>query len=248
VIRAVVVDDEPPARRRLTRMLRRVSDVQVVGEAESGASAVTLIEAIHPVLVLLDIRLPDFDGFTVIHLLTEPLPAIVFITAHDDHAVAAFEAEAVDYLLKPVRQARLEQALGRVRARVGRLDANGSLERVVTARPGAPPLARLAVRDRGRILLIPIPDITSIVVERGLVFVTTVQGRFSTKYTTLQDIERALPPAAFHRIHRQALVRLEHVREVCHADNATARLRLSCGTEVPVSRSHLPQIRALLHL
>jgi len=160
MIRAVIVDDERPARRRLTRMVARVSDVQLVGEAENGASAVELIEAARPDVALLDILLPDFDAFSVIHLVSDPLPAILFVTAHDQHAVAAFEAEAVDYLLKPVRQARLEQALGRVRARVGQADTNGPLERLVAARPGAPPLARLPVRDRGRILIIPVSDIT----------------------------------------------------------------------------------------
>jgi two-component system LytT family response regulator len=248
MIRALVVDDEPPARRRLTRMLRRVQDLQVMGEADTGASAVALIEAVRPDLVLLDIHLPDFDGFNVIRLLTTPLPAIVFVTAYDHHAVSAFEAAALDYLLKPVKQARLEQALGRVRAGVWKAGPTGSLESVVAARPGAPPLARLPVRDRGGVLIVPVSDITSIVVDRGLVFVTTAQGRFSTKYTTLQEIERALPPTAFHRVHRQALVSLDHVCEVYQADNATARLRLSCGAEVPVSRSQLPDIRALLHL
>jgi DNA-binding LytR/AlgR family response regulator len=217
-------------------MLRRVQDLQVMGEADTGASAVALIEAVRPDVVLLDIHLADFDGFGVIRLLTTPLPAIVFVTAYDHHAVSAFEAAALDYLLKPVKQARLEQALGRVRSGVGK------------ARPGAPPLARLPVRDRGRVLIVPVSDITSIVVDHGLVFVTTAQGRFSTKYTTLQEIERALQPTAFHRVHRQALVSLDHVCEVYQADNATARLRLSCGAEVPVSRSQLPDIRALLHL
>ena len=131
MIRALVVDDEPPARRRLTRMLRRVQDLQVMGEADTGAAAVVLIEAVRPDLVLLDIHLPDFDGFSVIRLLTPPLPAIVFVTAYDHHAVSAFEAAALDYLLKPVKQARLEQALGRVRAGVGKADPNGSLESVV---------------------------------------------------------------------------------------------------------------------
>ena len=227
MIRTIVVEDEPPSRLRLSRMLRRVPDVVVVGEAASGAAAVALIESAEPDLVLLDIHLPDIDGFSVLRQLDEPFPAIVFVTAYDEHAVAAFEAEAVDYLMKPVRHARLGLALERVRARQSRAVADQGIRRIAATRPGAPLLARLPVRDRGRVLIVPIVDITSIVVDHGLVFVTTPEGRFSTKYTNLQEIERTLRIDSFQRVHRQAFVNIEHVREVLHADNATARLRLS---------------------
>jgi two-component system LytT family response regulator len=249
-IRALIVDDEELARRRLHRLLAAFADVQIIGEAANGADAVAKIEAEQPDLVFLDVQMPDLDGFAVLRLIeTAPLPLVIFVTAFDQYAVNAFEVCAVDYLLKPVHRQRLEQSLVKAREKLTKPQAHqAQLTQLIQQfqRPVANYLQRLPVRAQQRILILNVEQITSLRVEHGVVCAATAEGEFWTKYTALTELEEVLDPAVFRRVHRQAIVNLNHVREINAFDNNTARLTLTGGQQVNVSRNHLPELRKVL--
>ena len=251
MIRTLIVDDEPLARKRLRTLLAAFADVQVVAEAENGAEAVTKIETQSADLLLLDVQMPDLDGFGVLRMAeTEALPLVIFVTAYDQYAVNAFEVSAVDYLLKPVRRERLAQALARAREQLAaRGQASAHLTKFLQTSAPQPAsyLQRLPVRAHNRILILPIEQITSLKLDRGLVCVTTAEGEFWTKYTTFTELEGLLDPHLFQRIHRQIIVNLNHVREITTFDNNTARLTLTGDLEVNVSRNHLKVLRQTLN-
>ncbi len=250
MMRVLIVDDEPLARQRMRDLLAAHPDVQIAGEAESGAEAVERVETLRPDLLLLDVQMPDVDGFGVLRLLDRAaLPLVIFVTAHDQYAVDAFEVSALDYLLKPISRRRLAEALSKARTQLAtRGQAQTQLTRFLQTLPprGAAYLQRLPVRAQQRILVLGVEQITSLRVDHGLVCATTAEGEFWTKFTTLAEIEPQLDPAIFQRVHRQALVNLNHVREIRPYDNQTAQLTLSSGQQVSVSRNHLPELRKLL--
>jgi len=233
-------------------MLGAFPDVTVVDEAENGPGAISGIESAKPDLLFLDIQMPDLDGFGVLKMVDKQiLPLTVFVTAHDKYAIDAFEVNAIDYLLKPIRRVRLDQALARVRDMLGaRTTAADRLAGFLESDSAQPKsyLQRLPVRAQGRVLILAIDEITSLRVDRGLVFVTTPSGEFWTKYTSFGSLEGQLDPKAFLRVHRQSIVNLNKIREVKSFDNSTARLILSCGREVQVSRAQMRQVREALGL
>jgi two-component system LytT family response regulator len=250
-IRTLIVDDEDLARRRLQRLLAAFPDLQIVGEAADGAAAVTQIETAQPDLVFLDVQLPDLDGFGVLRAVETPrLPLVIFVTAFDQYAVNAFEVSAVDYLLKPIHRQRLAQAVTKARAQLAQPEtASAPLTQLLqqVQRPAAGYLQRLPVRSQQRILILPVEQITALRVEHGVVCAATAEGEFWTKHTALTELEAVLDPAIFHRVHRQVLVNLNHVREINAFDNYTARLTLTGGQQVNVSRNHLPELRRVLN-
>jgi two-component system, LytTR family, response regulator len=252
MIRAMVIDDEPLARNRLRKLLSSVADIEVMAEADSGPDAILKIEEHSPDLILLDIQMPDLDGFGVLRMLDpDALPLVIFVTAYDRYAVDAFEVNAVDYLLKPVRRERLEQALARAREKLkARPDAGREIARFLESISGQSKkyLQRLPARTGKRILILNLDQITSFRIDQGLVFVTAKEGEFWTRYTTFGQLETQLDPNTFLRVHRQAIVNLNHVREVAAFDNNTARLTLSCGHQVDVSRNNIKRLRQALDL
>jgi len=249
-IRTLIVDDEELARKRLRRMLAPFDDIEIVGEAENGAEAVTKAESERPDLLFLDVQMPDLDGFGALKMIElDRMPMVIFVTAFDQFAVNAFEVNAIDYLLKPVHRQRLEQAVAKAREKTSSRDQAG--ERLTQflktfAPPARSHLQRLPVRSQHRILILNVDQITSLRVDRGLVCATTADGEFWTKYTALTELEGQLDPQVFHRVHRQVIVNLNHVREINAFDNNTARLTLTGGQQAPVSRNHLPGLRQLL--
>jgi two-component system, LytTR family, response regulator len=252
MIRTLIVDDEPMARKRLRRMLGAFSALSIVDEAGNGPDAVAAIESAKPDLLFLDIQMPDLDGFGVLRMIDKKnLPLTVFVTAHDEYAIDAFEVNAIDYLLKPIRRARLDQAIGKVTEKLNtRGKSVESLSRFLGSDAASPKsyIQRLPVRGHGRVLILAIDEITSFRVDRGLVFVTAGAGEFWTKYTSFGPLEYQLDPKVFLRVHRQSIVNLNRVREVKSFDNNTASLILSCGREVQVSRAQMKQLREALGL
>jgi two-component system LytT family response regulator len=236
-LRVLVVDDEAPARRRLARMLAAIDGVEVVGEAEDGVVARERIAILAPDLVLLDIHMPGLDGLTLAE--SAPLPAIVFVTAHAEHAVRAFELAAVDYLLKPVTADRLAVAVDRARGRHGTPH-----EAIAAALPAARDAAiapRIVAKDGTRTRLFELADVARLHAEDKYV-VLVHEGREHLLDRSLTDLERALAPFGFLRVHRAELVNLAAVRALLVQDGV-ATLELEDGQHAPVSRRALPELR-----
>lgn len=249
----MVVDDEPLALESLRRLLAREPDVEIVGEADSAASAVEGILERRPDLVLLDIQMPDADGFEVLaRVAPTHLPAIVFVTAHDAHAVRAFEVFALDYVLKPVDPARLRTAVDRFRrtARASDDDGRERLGMLLDALSGRPPdgattpgvLTRFTVRTRDRYHLVPASDVRWIASAGNYAALHTPDGEHLVR-ATLASLERRLDPAVFVRIHRTRIVNVEHVRELVARGHGDYDVVLDDGTRLGLGREYRARIR-----
>lgn len=224
-ISALVVDDEPLARRNLTLLLRRDPDIGSIEECASGAGAVDAIRQRKPDLVFLDVQMPECGGFDVLELLGADLPrAIVFVTAHDEYALRAFEAGALDYLLKPFDDARFERALARAKEKIAHYAADRPAPR------------RVVVKSPGRLLFIDVPDIDW--VEAASYYACLHIGRETHVIRrTLSELERDLGDA-FVRIHRSTIVNLGRVRGLELQSSGEYAVVLRDGVELPVSRRH----------
>lgn len=246
--RAVIVDDEAPARERLSRMIRErlAGRVTVVGEASDGELGLGLIESLSPDLAFVDVQMPVLDGLGMVSRLPAPAPWVIFTTAHDRYAVEAFDAGAVDYLLKPFDQRRLERAVERAES-FGMRARSEELLGPLRERLAAPkPLAdRLPVSFNGRVLLLPVGEISHCVVEHELVTVHTTRGDYTTDYT-LSALEARLDPERFFRAHRALLVNLDHVAAVDDLAGGRAVLITHAGARLAVSRQSSRKLRAML--
>lgn len=245
MIRTLLADDEEPARSTLRRALEADPDFAVAGEAGNGVEALEAIAALRPDLVLLDIEMPGFNGFEVLQQLTDP-PAIVFVTAYDEYAVRAFEASALDYVLKPVQPERLERALNRVREKLGGkplgAKVNDTAKLLEVARERAGPIRRLAARRGKRIVIVALRDVIRIEIEEKLVFARTATERLLLE-KTIGELETLLQPAGFLRINRGELVNPDMVRELTPWFSGTWRVKLSNGEERDVSRDRARQLK-----
>jgi len=220
-LRLLIVDDEPPARARLRRLLDAQPAVQVVGEADGGLQALALAEALRPDALLLDVQMPELGGLDVAASLPDGGPAVVFVTAYDDYALPAFDAAAVDYLLKPVDPARLSRALERLRQR----------------RPAAPQPAarRLVVSERGRLQVIDCSSLLWLQAADNYVELHTVQ-RMHLLRRTLDSLLADLG-AGFVRIHRSRAVAVGAIRAVEAAGRGNATVSLGDGTTLACGRA-----------
>lgn len=236
-MRILIADDERLARERLRRLSEEVADCKVVGTASSGAETIRLADAVQPDVVLLDIRMPAPDGLeTARHLIAaEPPPAIIFTTAYSEHALEAFEAQAVDYLVKPIRLERLRQALAGARRP----------SRAQVAAAGGAPREQLCARLGGELHLIPVADVHYFRAEHKYVTVRHSQGEIPLEepLKALED-EFAL---GFLRVHRQALVAPAWVGGLARTAQGSAYLWFhDIADTVSVSRRHLAQVRRRL--
>lgn len=251
MIRALIADDEAPARRKLRDLLSRESDFEVVAEAGDGAEAVEAIRAASPDIVFLDIQMPRLDGFGVIQEVgVEAMPLVVFVTAYDEHALKAFEVHALDYLLKPFAPSRFERLLERVRRQLEPAAAGDLAQRIerllATVRP-APDYPRqiLVEKDEGRQVLLAVDQIDRICAAGNyLRFVS--QGTEFRRRGTLRDLEGRLDPARFLRLNRSEIVRLEAIREVQPWFHGDARVVLHDGTLLTWSRRYRAKAEGML--
>lgn len=238
----VVVDDEPAALELLLRYAAADPRLEVVGQAADGASAVSLVRRHRPGLLLLDVEMPGLDGFGVLaHLqrsVPAPLPRVVFVTAFDRYAVRAFEVHAVDYLLKPVTQARFREAIDHSLQRPRPVISGEEL--AADALRAAP--RRLLVRERERIVPVPVPAVDWLEAEGDYVRIH-VGARTHLVERTLAEMERALAASGFLRIHRGAIVNLDRVAQLHPEGSGRYRLFLRDGTELIVSRSYSGRFR-----
>lgn len=261
-MKTLIVDDEKPAREELQWLLEQCPGVEVTAQAASAEQARELLEqeaSVQPELVFLDINMPGVDGMRLAELLREKpadaRPLVIFVTAYDDHAVDAFEVDAVDYLLKPVRLERLQKALERARDRlkgvaaVAEAHSSDQSSDHNGARSGQQgrPLERISVEDRGVYRVIPVDDILFFEAEDGIVVADTGEERFITDFS-LKFLEDNLSSETFFRCHRSHIVRLDAIESIAPWGAGTYRLILSRDDDlgVPLSRSRAADLKSLI--
>ncbi|MEJ1097043.1 MULTISPECIES: LytTR family DNA-binding domain-containing protein [unclassified Pseudoxanthomonas] len=231
LIRAIVVDDEPMALARLSRLLREEDGVEVVAECGDGASAIAALRSHSPDVAFLDIHMPVIDGLHVSANVVATETCVVYVTAHSEHAVRAFETDAVDYLLKPFTVRRLQATLSRLRARV-------------TARKPVFP-ERFLLQAGARTRLVPVQTIDSLIASANYVEVHCGQERFLTR-ETLAAVEAKLDPAQFVRIHRSRVIRIGSVRDMELLPSGQYLFRLHNGQKLSGGRSYRDRLRKAL--
>ena len=243
-MRTLIVDDEPLARRGVVLRLRKFRDIEVVGECGDGPSAVEKILELTPDVVFLDVQMPGMDGFEVLRALPrESMPAVIFLTAYEQHALRAFEVHALDYLLKPVNDERFGDAIRRAR----QIGDSGSrirmAERILEMldRKSAKYVTRFPVRIGSRIQLVIADDIEWIRAAGDYAELHT-SGQCYLVRETMNSLEEKLDPAQFLRIHRSRIVRMGCVLELRAMDNREYLLKLSDGSEHRSSRSYADRL------
>jgi len=241
----LIVDDEPPARELLQSYAAQRRELRVLGEAADGRAAIDAIRRLAPDLVLLDIEMPALDGFAVLEEVAGkglPLPRVIYVTAFDRYAVRAFEVNAIDYLLKPVSQARFDRAVDRcLQACAAATGGDQGLRRLLEDVLHLPP-QRLLVKERGRIVPIPVTSIDWLEADRDYVRIHAA-GRTYLIEITFTKMEEQLTPRGFARIHRSAMVNADRIGELHPEGSGRLRLLLCDGTELMVSRSYAPRFR-----
>jgi DNA-binding LytR/AlgR family response regulator len=243
MITLLIVDDETPARTHLRRLLAAYTDIDVVGEAAHGLEALERVSALHPDVMFLDIEMPGLNGFQVISELRQP-PITVFATAFDKYAIQAFDASALDYVLKPVRPERLAQALTKVRAMMGAsMDAYRADLRHAAFSLATP--TKLTGRRGSRLILLSPKEVLFVAIDAQLTFFHTGTDRFLTD-RTITELEQVLAPFGFVRINRSTLVNLQHARELVPSTSGTCRIKVSNGTELEVSRERARALKERL--
>ena len=260
-LKAVLVDDEQLARDELGYLLEQVGGVQIVGQAGNGLEALTTIEKLQPDLVFLDVQMPGLTGFEVARRLVGSRAAsqIVFVTAYDQHAIEAFEVNAVDYLLKPVEQGRLEVAVDRARRRVvsdrpveaGTNMNSVDLEKIIEAvAERQSRRERLAIKVGERFLLVQSSEIIYASLAEDGITVVTSQHHGTSNYRTLDKLHERLDPTVFWRVHRSHLVNINKIKEIVpwFSRNYILRMKDDKTTEIPVSRTHTRRLREYLKL
>ena len=233
-IRVVIVDDEPLARSNLTSLLRRDSEVEIVGECGSGVEALTKIRNLRPDLVFLDVEMPESDGFDVLEMLGgTPPAAIVFVTAYDKYALRAFEAGALDYLLKPFDNARFDRTLERAK------------ERITQGRGSPRRRDLLAVKNAGQVAFVKIPEIDWIEAA-DYYSCLHVGAKTHLVRRSMSELEEELDEAVFCRIHRSTIVKLDRVRGLKLNENGEYDVLLGNGTTLRLSRRYRKQLQSRL--
>jgi two-component system response regulator LytT len=259
-LRAVVVDDEQLAREELCFLLGQVGGVDVIAQAGNGLEALRVIEEHTPDLVMLDVQMPGLTGFEVARRLLDTGIAsqLVFVTAYDQHAIEAFEVNAVDYLLKPVEAERLETTVERVRRRVQtdkpqpRLATPGDdvekLLQLLSSRQER--REQLAVKVGDRFLLVQTDEVVHASVEDDVITVVTNSLSGTSNYRTLDELQARLDPAVFWRVHRSHLVNINRIKEIVpwFSRNYILKMKDAKGSEIPVSRSQTKRLREYLRL
>jgi two-component system LytT family response regulator len=249
-IRTLIVDDEPLARQRLRTLLEGAKDIDLVGEVANGRDAVDAVRQLKPDLMFLDVQMPLLDGFGVLEALhDEPLPAIVFVTAYDRYAVRAFEAHALDYLLKPFDRSRFGKALERARAQVERdhqVETGKQLRALLTnVHSARRPMERLIVKTGGKVTFLHLGEIDYMEAAGNYVRVH-VGNDVHLLRETMSHLEARLKGTRFVRIHRSTIVNLDRIREMQPSFHGDYSIILVCGAELTLSRGYRNKLEELL--
>jgi two-component system, LytTR family, response regulator len=255
-IRAVIVDDEELARQVLREFVTMHPEIEIAAECANGFEAVKSVTELQPDLVFLDVQMPKLDGFEVLELIGTGA-AVVFVTAHDNYAIRAFEVHAVDYLLKPFGVDRFEAALKRAKERLGGKSSSSRAsgqdarrapspsELAAAARPPAEYLDRIPVRDGTRVFIVPVGKLDYVEAQDDYVAICS-EGKKHLKQQTISSLEAALDPSRFLRIHRSCIVNLERVVRIEQYGKDSHVAVLQNGTQLPVSRAGYARLREFL--
>ena len=243
MLRVLIVDDEEPARSLLREYLTG-ADVEIVGECRNGFEAVKAVNDLSPDLLFLDIQMPKLNGFEVLELLGRDV-AVVFATAFDEHAIRAFEVNAVDYILKPVSPERVRAALERARQRVAAHTPMPVGELAAAARTAGGATTRIVVRQGPRVHVIPIDKLDYAEAQDDYVSLHS-EGKSYLKQQTLSDLEASLDSARFVRVHRSYLLNLDRLARIDTEDGEPKGVVLVDGTRLPLSRSGYGRIKGML--
>ena len=264
-IRTILVDDEPLAIQGLELRLQPHEDVEIIEKCQNGREAIRAIKTQKPDLVFLDIQMPGFDGFSVVQGLLEVEPPLfVFVTAYSDHAIRAFEAQAVDYLLKPVEEGRLADTLERVRQRINEKRGQAEVEKLKEVLAEIAPEAAeeyadggdavaasryeklINIKDRGQIFRVDVDTIERIDAAGDYMVIYTGDNNLVLR-ETMKDLEKRLDPRRVQRVHRSTIVNLDLVRQVKPHTNGECFLVLDSGAQVKVSRSYRDVVARFVH-
>ena len=263
-IRTILVDDEKLAIQGLQLRLEKYADVEIIDTCSNGREAIRKIKTEKPDLVFLDIQMPGFDGFSVVKGVMEIEPPLfVFVTAYQEHAVRAFEANAVNYLMKPVDEAKLDDTLARVRQRLSEKRSAEEAEKLKTVLAEVAPDAvdampedsdpssdryekLINIKDRGQIFRIDVDSIEHIEAAGDYMCIRTADNSLILR-ETMKDLERRLDPRVFQRVHRSTIVNLNQVRQVKPHTNGECFLVLDSGAQVKVSRSYRDVVARFVH-
>ena len=256
VLRVLVVDDEPLGRQRLLDLLHDEADIEVVGTAADGVAAVEAIRSVHPDLVFLDVQMPRMSGLDVVQAIgPADMPATIFVTAYDQYALDAFDTAAVDYLVKPFKDDRFEEAVRRARRRVESDSRERLHEQLIALLQGGPSavlapsplpdapvrqgekyLERIAVQMRGKMRVVPVAQIDYVTASGQYVELHVGAHRYIIR-ESLQHLEERLDPEHFIRVHRSAIVRLSLVDTLLRSEGSDYEIQLKGGARLPVGRS-----------
>lgn len=247
-MRVFVVDDEPMARRVLREELTLQPGTEIVGEADSGVAALKAIAELRPDVVLLDLHMPEMNGFELIENLKsgDYLPVLIVVTAYDQFAIQAFEAGATDYLLKPVCQARLAQSLDRARQALGSRIKTDERSRYAEETAGSkPPMRKIVGRLNGEFFLLDASEVMAFQAEGVAVWIVTAKQRYLATQR-LRNLQTRLGGAGFRRIHRNALVNVDHIRKMASLSSNRWLITLNNNQEFVVSKRMAWNIRQIL--
>ncbi len=252
-IRTVIVDDEKPARTRLLGLLEQRSDIEVVGVARDGREAVAMVRSRNPTLLFLDIQMPELDGFGVLREIPpDRMPVTIFVTAHDRYAVRAFEAHAIDYLLKPFSDERFEAALEHASKAVRHTDKtewisrlNNLLDEGAPAEAGSEPLERIVLKSGGRVTFLELKDLDWISAA-GVYLHLHIAGKTHLYRSSLSAFLQRLNPQRFVRVHRSTVVNTDRIRELRPRGHGDFTIVLHDGRELTLSRAYRSQLERWL--
>lgn len=243
MIRALIIDDEPLACDLVEEYLRGFSQIEIVGRAHDGFQGMKAISEHEPDLIFLDIQMPKVNGFEMLELLDEP-PAVIFATAFDDHAIQAFEANAVDYLLKPFSQERFSKAVQKF---LDQPEVSKDRTRKLAAEPPTEQQNRVVIKDGARIRIIPIEQVVRLEADGDYVKILTEQGNFMKK-KTLTHFENSLPADNFVRVHRSHLLNVSQITRIDPYEKNNHIALLQNGERISVSRGGYQRLKELLQL
>ncbi len=250
MIRVLIVDDEPLPRERIRTLLSDRGGVEIVGECQDGAEAVTAIEEVRPDLVFLDVQMPELDGFGVLSALSgDALPAVIFVTAYNEYAIAAFEVNAVDYLLKPIHPKRFDKALTRA---IAQLDPSGKrqadqhlVDLVAQLRAERGYTRRFVVRTGARISFVQADEVDWIDAAANYVQLH-VSGKVHLVRGTMKSLETQLNPEVFVRVHRSVIINIDRVASIEPYGHGEYLVTMQDGARLTTSRTYSDRLRALL--